>query len=84
VHDGINGFTFEPLDVDTLAELMARVAAPDFPRAEFSARSREIVAGFGPDRFGQGLAQAVNLALAAAPRPPGLLDRALLHLLSRR
>jgi glycosyltransferase involved in cell wall biosynthesis len=84
VHDGANGFTFEPLDVDTLAELMARVAAPDFPRAAFGARSREIVAQFGPERFAQGLAQAVNLALAGAPRPPGLADRALLGLLSRR
>jgi 1,2-diacylglycerol 3-alpha-glucosyltransferase len=84
VRDGANGFTFEPLDIDTLAELMARVAAPDFPRAEFSARSREIVAGFGPERFAQGLAQAVNLALASKPRPPALIDRALLNILSRR
>ena len=84
VHDGVNGFTFEPLDGDTLSELMARVAAPDFPRAEFGAYSREIVAAWGPERFGQGLAQAVDLALAGAPNPPGLVDRALLSLLARR
>ncbi len=84
VRDGVNGFTFDPTDVRALAQLMEKIAAPDFPRAAFAAASREIVAPWGPERFAQGLAQAVNIALTRAQRPPGLIDRTLLGFLAQR
>jgi glycosyltransferase involved in cell wall biosynthesis len=84
VRDGVNGFTFDPTDVRALAQLMARIAAPDFPRGDFAAKSREIVAPWGPERFGQGLAQAVEVALARGPVPVGPVDRLLLGYLARR
>ena len=84
VRDNVNGFTFDPTDIPALAQHMEKIAAPDFPRAAFSAASREIVARWGPERFAQGLTQAVDSALAHPPRRPNLAYRALLSFLARR
>jgi len=84
VHDGVNGFTFDPLDPAALTAALEKIAAPDFPRAAFAAASREIVAPWGPERFARGLAQAVETALAHPVPAPGVLDRALLAILARR
>jgi len=84
VRAGVNGFTFDPTDVRALEARMEKIAAPDFPRAAFSAASREIVAPWGPQRFAQGLAQAIDTALAHPPAPAGLIDRNLLSFLARR
>jgi glycosyltransferase involved in cell wall biosynthesis len=84
VRDGTNGFTFDPTDVRALAQLMEKVAAPNFPRAAFAASSREIVAPWGPERFAGGLAQAVETALAQPPPRAGAIDQALLSFLARR
>jgi glycosyltransferase involved in cell wall biosynthesis len=84
VRDGVNGFTFHPTDSPELAQQMEMSAAPDFPRANFGAASREIVAPWGPDRFAHGLAQAVDVALTRSPRSPDIIDRTLLSFLARR
>jgi glycosyltransferase involved in cell wall biosynthesis len=84
VQEGVNGFTFDPLDVSSLAHLMGKIAAPDFPRAGFASASRQIVAPWGPERFASGLTQAVDAALAHTPPTPGVIDRALLAILARR
>ena len=84
VRAGVNGFTFDPTDIAALAALMEEIAAPYFPRAEFGASSREIVAPWGPQRFADGLAQAAEAALAQKATPSGLLDRVLLSLLALR
>ena len=84
VSDGVNGFTFDPADVGALAAHMEKIAAPDFPRAAFSAASRATVAPWGPQRFAQGLAQAIDTAHAHAPTSVGMIDRNLLSFLARR
>jgi 1,2-diacylglycerol 3-alpha-glucosyltransferase len=84
VREGVNGFTFDPTDVQALAAHMDKIAAPDFPCAAFAAASREIVAPWGPQRFAQGLAQAINIALAHPPKSAGMIDRNLLGFLARR
>ena len=84
VRDGVNGFTFDPTNVHALATHMETVAAPDFPRAAFAAASRETVAPWGPGRFAQGLAQAIDTALAHAPTRANMIDRNLLSFLARR
>jgi glycosyltransferase involved in cell wall biosynthesis len=83
VHHGENGFQFDPYDVDQLGELMFRVAHTDLDLQRMGESSRSIIAEWGPDRFAQGLASAVNAALAA-PRPrPSWADEALLWSLAR-
>ena len=84
VRDGVNGFTFDPTDVQALATYMESVAAADFPRAAFAAASHETVAPWGPARFAQGLSQAIDTALTHPPAPAGMIDRNLLSFLARR
>jgi glycosyltransferase involved in cell wall biosynthesis len=84
VRDGVNGFTFDPYDVGGLAALMRRVAHGDVDREAMGRASREIIAKWGAQRFADGLAWAVETALAAPRVAPGLIDRALLWALSHR
>jgi glycosyltransferase involved in cell wall biosynthesis len=79
VRDGVNGFTFDPLDVETLAGLMAKVASSGDSRLRMGEASRRIVAEWPVDRFGEGLDQAIRVT--SAVRRPRLADAALLHML---
>jgi 1,2-diacylglycerol 3-alpha-glucosyltransferase len=81
VEEGCNGFTFDPCDVEQLAQLLLKVSAFDFPLSSFGVESQRIISRFDSAAFGWGLLQAAE---AASQRPvlrPGLLDRALLKLL---
>ena len=80
VKEGVNGFTFDPLDPEQLPQLMLKIAASSFPLSEFGSASREIISAWGPERFAGGLRDAVTVALTK-PRPrAGVLDRLLLRL----
>jgi 1,2-diacylglycerol 3-alpha-glucosyltransferase len=84
VRNGINGFTFDPCDVEQLAGLMRRVAAMnDGERDAMGAAGRRIIADWGPERFADGLMQAVAVALRRPPQASAF-DRALLWALARR
>ena len=85
VEDGVNGFTFDPYDVEALAGLMQRVAAmTDERRAAMARAGQRIIAEWGPERFAEGLMQAVQAALRQPPRMPSWFDQALLWALARR
>ena len=85
VQEGINGFTFDPTDLEQLADLMLKVAAsPLSALAEFGTASQRVIASWGPGRFASGLrAAAAEAVMVPSPRV-GLLDRALLALLGSR
>ena len=84
VRDGVNGFTFDPNDVERLASLMRKMAAPDFPLAAFGAESRRLIASWGPERFADGMREAVALSLKNSVPQTALVDRLLLRLLMER
>ena len=84
VQEGVNGFTFDPLDMEQLARLMHRVAHGEADRGAMGAASRRIIADWGPERFAMGLKAAVDCALAQPRRPISALDRALLWALTRQ
>jgi glycosyltransferase involved in cell wall biosynthesis len=84
VHDGKNGFTFDPRSIDEMAAAMKRIAGSDFPRADFGRASTEIVAQWGADRFAQGCMDAVKEALTRGPARPGAMERAALGLVRWR
>jgi glycosyltransferase involved in cell wall biosynthesis len=84
VQEGINGFTFDPYNVEQLAELMLRISAFNFPLSTFGAESQRIIAAWGPERFANGLQQAVGCALRVGPIKPTLVQRAILDGLLRR
>ena len=84
VQEGANGFTFDPYDVEQLANLLVKVSAFNFPRSAFGDASRRIIADWGTERFAQGLKAAAEMAVAVGPKRASWLDRALLYALSRR
>lgn len=84
IAEGVNGFTFDPENVEQLTQLMLKTSLENFPLATFSAESRRIISNWGPERFAAGLGEAVSGALEN-PRPQaGFIDRLLLKLLLRR
>jgi glycosyltransferase involved in cell wall biosynthesis len=84
VQEGVNGFAFDPYHPEQMADLMLRISAPGFPLADFAAASSSIIAKWSPDRFAQGLSQAVEIASATPRVELHALDRLFLHLLSRK
>lgn len=85
VREGVNGFTFDPCDVDQLARGMSRIASMnDSERAEFAAAGQRLISDWGLERFAAGLADAAARAIRTGPRKPGVVERALLYSLSRR
>jgi glycosyltransferase involved in cell wall biosynthesis len=84
VEEGRNGWTFDPSDVGALSELMVRVSAmTPADRSALGAASRQIIGCWTPEHFGTGLLEAARIALATPAPRRGLVDRALLRLLSR-
>jgi glycosyltransferase involved in cell wall biosynthesis len=85
VREGFNGFTFDPFNIEQLAELMRGVAQMGPAHlAKMGMRSREIVAHWGMDRFAEGLQQTIEMALYMPTRRAMLLDRVLLRALTFR
>jgi glycosyltransferase involved in cell wall biosynthesis len=78
VREGVNGFTFDPYNVEQLAQVMMKVATFNFPLSDFGASSRQIIAAWGASAFGEGLADAVSCATEHPPIPAKWLDRACL------
>ena len=84
VREGENGWTFDPTSDDQMADLMLRIASDEKARVQMGAKSREIIAEWGPERFASGVKAAVDAALAAPKKKVGLLDRLILNVLSRK
>lgn len=85
VREGINGFTFDPYDVDQLARGMQRIASmDDSERAEFASAGQRLVSAWGLERFAGGLTEAAARAIRTGPQKPGWVERVLLYFLSRR
>jgi 1,2-diacylglycerol 3-alpha-glucosyltransferase len=85
VHEERNGWTFDPFDVEGLAELMLRVSrlSPE-QRLAMGRAGQEIMARWTPETFAKGLWRAVEAAQAAPQPSLCALDRALLPLLLHR
>jgi len=84
VNEDVNGFTFDPLDVEQMARKMLQMSASDFPRLAFGKSSQKIVANWGPERFALGVSQAVEAALNGPPVSPTWVERALLRTILHR
>ena len=84
VEDGRNGHTFDPRDAGELAGLMAELASDGYDRAAAGKASQEIIAGWSPQTFAEGLRLAASAALEAPRRRANALDKTLLWALSHR
>ena len=81
VVDEVNGFTFDPLDVNILARLMHRVQnGTDLRR--MGEEGKKVISRWGPDYFGKGLAAAASFAIDRQAIPPPFGQSFLLRALS--
>lgn len=75
VHEGVNGFSFDPYNVGGLGALLERISRlPAAERAAMGAASQQIVARYGCEQFAEGLEAAMECAWRAradlrAPHP---------------
>ncbi len=79
VHEGRNGFVFDPYDVEALAALMVRMSSGRADLAAMGQSSCEIAAAWGPERFAAGLRQAAETALCTSSSKLNVLDALLLR-----
>lgn len=84
VEPGANGWRVDPFAVGQIAAALAELASPLCDRAAMGKRSRAIVARYGPERFANGLVEAIAAARRTLPRGPGLFDDWLLRTLAAR
>lgn len=84
VREGENGFLFDPLDVQGMADAIARVVSPDCDRAAMGRAGQAIIDDWGLDRFVAGFEAAAKAALSAPRKSVSLTDRAILKALAMR
>lgn len=82
VHSGVNGFQFDPYSEEDISTTLFKFhMLSGAARESFGRKSREIIADWGPDRFAEGLVQAVDKAIEVGPKRNTLVARSLLRLL---
>ena len=80
VQDGRNGFTFDPGNVEQLAHLLTRTDSNEANLEAMGRASQDIINLWGPDRFANGLWNAVEAAMRRQLPRMRLVDRAILQL----
>lgn len=85
VSEGVNGFTFDPKNTDEISDRMFAITQmKESRRLQMGRKSMEIIAGWSPDRFSQGLKGAVQKAMESDSQSSTLFDRLLLWAMSYR
>jgi glycosyltransferase involved in cell wall biosynthesis len=79
VHRGRNGFVFDPLNVEELSARLTEIASVHCDRRAMGQCGRQIISQWGPDRYADGLSQAVGLALHLPVFQRGVFDLALVR-----
>jgi 1,2-diacylglycerol 3-alpha-glucosyltransferase len=64
VSEGINGFTFDPEDLEAIAELMIHLSSGQIDLNAMSLASYQRIADWGTNRFALGLKSAIDVALS--------------------
>ena len=70
VQEGVNGYTFDPYDVEGLARLMLMMSSETIDLKAMGEASRRIIARWSPKTFAQHLLQAVEAGRAHRRRGP--------------
>jgi len=83
VQHGKNGFCFKPLDVATLAKLMAEVATDRDKASNMGLCSRDIIALWTLDRYVVNINKAIEIALKSPLPRDSLFNKVLLKLVIR-
>jgi len=85
VQDGVNGLTFDPYNVEALAQLMLKLSTLNSGAlSTMGSASARIISEWGPERFATGLKAAAENALEVGPKRASLVDRLLLNALRHK
>ncbi len=68
VHPGINGYIFNPLDIEQIAYYMMRVSSGEIDLNSFGEASRKIIANYTPETWARALADCINVTIARKSR----------------
>lgn len=79
VRSGENGHTFDPYDVDGMCRHIKRMANGTYSRDAMAKASARIIDQWTPERFADGLEQAVRTAFSAPDPHASILDRVLMR-----
>jgi glycosyltransferase involved in cell wall biosynthesis len=82
VHEGQNGFTFDPGNVAELSKLLWKVAHSGCDRTPMSLASRDIIQGWTPKTYAESLLATANVAVNNPVKQFRLVDSVLLALLT--
>ncbi|MEL6772722.1 MAG: glycosyltransferase [Bacteroidota bacterium] len=83
VDEGNNGFSFDPNDTEGLSHYLLTMAHRSTDRLAMGRRSREIVAGWAPEKFAESIWQAAMAGRERANRRPNFAVQAALVALNR-
>ena len=82
VREGVNGFTFDPCNVEEIAQKMFQLSAfQPFKLSAFADASLEIISSWGTNRFADGLKQAADCALQTGAAKDSLVQKWFLKML---
>jgi 1,2-diacylglycerol 3-alpha-glucosyltransferase len=83
VREGVNGFTFDPLDVERLAGLMLRLTeAPESEIVEMGTVGQQMIKNWSPKTFARNLWEAGSTALVEAQYHVTKWDKLVLRVVS--
>jgi len=63
IQEGLNSFCFNPQDLSTLVQLMLRCSTGEINLKDVGEAARQHIRDWGPERFAQGMYQALRVAL---------------------
>lgn len=78
VQGGANGYTFDPLDVERLADLMVKITADQAKLDRMGQESQKIISNWTPETFAENLLKAAEYAIRHPLPRASWLDRAIL------
>ena len=82
VREGVNGFTFDPRNVEEIAQKMFQLSAfQPFKLSAFADASLEIISDWGTNRFAGGFKQAADCALQNGAAKASLVQKCFLKML---
>ena len=84
VQEGLNGFVFDPYDLESLANLMLKLSDNECDLTSMGRHSQSIISSFTPLSFAEGIIRAADAATKSLNFHYGCWDRFILFALSRR
>lgn len=84
VQPGVNGYTFDPYNVEELAGLLQKLASNECDLAAMGQASRVIISHWTPATFAENLLKVARKAMEVTPPKFSILDRLLLKCLISR